>query len=116
WRAHEMIGQSIRRIIPDSRQVEEDVILASIRAGVRVPSFETVRLRRDGREVHVAVTVSPVYDAKGQVIGASKIARDITEARQVRAALDESELHFRLMADNISQLAWIADADGLLTW
>ena len=116
WRAHEMIGQSIRRIIPDSRQVEEDVILASIRAGERVPSFETVRLRRDGREVHVAVTVSPVYDAKGQVIGASKIARDITEARQVRAALDESELHFRLMADNISQLAWIADADGLLTW
>jgi len=52
WRAHEMIGQSIRRIIPDSRQVEEDVILASIRAGERVPSFETVRLRHTGAKKH----------------------------------------------------------------
>lgn len=116
WRAHEMVGASIRRLIPDDRQAEEDVILASIRAGERVPSFETVRLRKDGREVHVAVTVSPVYDAAGQVIGASKIARDITEARLVQAALDESEMRFRLMADNISQLAWIAGPDGGLTW
>jgi PAS domain S-box-containing protein len=116
WRAHEMVGQSIRKIIPDSRQAEEDVILASIRAGERVPSFETVRLHKDGREVHVAVTVSPVCDSSGQVIAASKIARDITEARLVQAALDESEMRFRLMADNISQLAWIADPDGALTW
>ena len=116
WRAHEMVGRSIRRIIPDSRQAEEDVILASIRAGERVPSFETIRMHKDGREVHVAVTVSPVCDASGKVIGASKIARDITEARLVQAALDESELRFRLMADNISQLAWIAGPDGGLTW
>ena len=116
WRAHEMVGSSIRRLIPEDRQAEEDVILASIRAGERVPSFDTVRLRKDGREVHVAVTVSPVYDAAGNVIGASKIARDITEARLVQAALDESEMRFRLMADNISQLAWIAGADGGLTW
>ncbi|MDE2621342.1 MAG: PAS domain S-box protein [Sphingomonadales bacterium] len=116
WRAHEMVGQSIRRIIPDARQAEEDVILASIRAGQRVPSFETVRLHKDGREVHVAVTVSPVCDSAGQVIGASKIARDITEARLVQSALEESELRFRLMADNISQLAWIAGPDGGLTW
>lgn len=116
WRAHEMVGGTIRRIIPDDRQAEEDVILASIRAGERVPSFETVRLHKDGREVHVAVTVSPVYDGLGKVIGASKIARDITEPRLVQAALDESEMRFRLMADNISQLAWIAEPDGAITW
>lgn len=116
WRAHEIVGASIRRLIPEERQAEEDVILASIRAGERVPSFETVRLRKDGREVHVAVTVSPVYNAAGQVIGASKIARDISDARLVQAALDESEMRFRLMADNISQLAWIAAPDGAITW
>jgi PAS domain S-box-containing protein len=116
WRAHEIIGRSIRALIPESRQAEEDVILASIRAGERVPTFETVRLRKDGREVQVAVTVSPVCDAGGRVIGASKIARDITDARLVQAALDESETRFRLMADNISQLAWIAGPDGALTW
>jgi len=116
WRSHEIIGRSIRAIIPESRQEEEDVILASIRAGERVPSFETVRQHKDGREVHVAVTVSPVYDPSGRVVGASKIARDITGDRQVRAALDESEMRFRLMADNISQLAWIAAADGAINW
>lgn len=116
YRADEMIGQSIRRLIPDDRQAEEDRILASIRAGERVATFETIRLRADGAEVHLAVTVSPVHDRHGRVIGASKIARDITQARQVERALHESESRFRLMADNISQLAWIADRGGAITW
>jgi PAS domain S-box-containing protein len=80
--ADEMIGQSIRRIIPDDRQSEEDTVLASIRAGRRVDHFETIRRARDGRLIPVSLTVSPVLDASGRVVGASKIARDISERKR----------------------------------
>ena len=79
--AAEMIGCSIRRIIPDDRQSEEDAVLESIRAGRRVDHFETVRKRRDGGLIPISLTVSPVLDASGEVIGASKIARDISERK-----------------------------------
>jgi PAS domain S-box-containing protein len=78
----EMIGTSIRRIIPGDRQSEEDAVLASIRAGRRIEHFETVRLAKDGRLVPVSLTVSPLLDGEGRVIGASKIARDISERKQ----------------------------------
>lgn len=116
YTAEEMVGTSIRRLIPEGRQAEEDRILASISAGERVPTFETIRQRKDGSPVYVAVTVSPVLDSDGRIVAASKIARDITEHRAVQKALAESEFRFRLMADNISQLAWIAAPDGALTW
>jgi len=80
--AAEMIGSSIRRIIPDDRQSEEDAVLESIRAGRRVDHFETVRKTREGRLIPISLTVSPVLDAKGRVIGASKIARDISERKR----------------------------------
>jgi PAS domain S-box-containing protein len=116
WSADEMIGRSVRVLIPADRQQEEDRIIASVRAGKRVPSFDTVRLHKDGHLVQVAVTVSPVRDASGQIVAASKIARDIGEARRVQAQLEDSEQRFRLLADNISQLAWIADPSGWLFW
>ena len=116
WTADEMRGRSIRTLIPADRQQEEDRIIASISAGERVPSFETVRLHKEGRMLQVAVTVSPVRDASGRIVAASKIARDIGEAKQVRAQLEESELRFRMLADNISQLAWIGDRSGWLFW
>ncbi|MBC2665551.1 PAS domain S-box protein [Novosphingobium flavum] len=116
YTAEEMIGQSIRCLIPCDRQAEEDRILAAISAGERIPTFDTVRRHKDGSDVHVAVTVSPVYDQAGHVVAASKIARDITESRRVKQALADSENRFRLMADNITQLAWIAGPDGALTW
>jgi len=81
YTADEMIGASIRRIIPDERQVEEDTVLASIRAGRRVDHFETVRQARDGRPVPISLSVSPILDADGTVIGASKIARDISDRK-----------------------------------
>ncbi len=80
--AAEMIGRSIRQIIPDDRQSEEDAVLASIRAGRRVDHFETVRKTRDGRLIPISLTVSPVLAENGTVIGASKIARDISERKQ----------------------------------
>jgi PAS domain S-box-containing protein len=81
YTAQEMIGSSIRRIIPDDRQTEEDSVLASIRAGKRVDHFETVRRARDGRLVPISLSVSPIRDASGTVIGASKIARDISDRK-----------------------------------
>lgn len=116
YKAEEMIGQSIRRLIPADRQDEENRILASISAGERVGTFETVRRRKDGSDVYVAVTVSPVHDSSGKVVAASKIARDVTETKLIKQALEDSENRFRLMADNISQLAWIAAPDGSRTW
>jgi PAS domain S-box-containing protein len=81
YSANEMIGQSIRRLIPTNRQAEEDMILGRVIRGERVKSYETVRNTRDGRIIDVSITVSPVRDATGQIIGASKIARDVTEQK-----------------------------------
>ena len=116
WTAEEMIGQSIRRLIPADRQAEEDSILRRVRAGELVPKFNTVRTRKDGGSVLLAITVSPIKAADGTIIGASKIAHDITEQTMIQQNLEDSELRFRGLADNIPQLAWIAMADGNPVW
>jgi PAS domain S-box-containing protein len=86
YSAGELIGKSVRLLIPPELQVQEDEILARIRRGERVDHFETVRLAKDGRRLHISLTISPVRDPSGQVIGASKIARDITERKRAIAA------------------------------
>jgi len=78
----EAIGRHITLIIPPDRLDEETRVLASIRAGRRVEHFETIRVTKDGRQVAVSLTVSPVKDSSGRVIGASKIARDVSERRR----------------------------------
>ncbi|MGJ5202575.1 sensor histidine kinase [Bradyrhizobium sp. HKCCYLR20261] len=83
----EMINRSIRTIIPGERQAEEDRILATVVSGEMIDNFETVRLRKDGALIDVSVTVSPVRDPAGRIIGASKIVRDITDKRQTREQL-----------------------------
>ncbi|HEU0149805.1 MAG TPA: PAS domain S-box protein [Bradyrhizobium sp.] len=83
----DMLGRSIRTIIPADRQQEEDRILATVLAGEIVDNFETVRIRKGGTLTDVAVTVSPVRDAAGRIVGASKIVRDITDKRQTREQL-----------------------------
>ncbi|WP_407156888.1 PAS domain S-box protein [Bradyrhizobium sp. STM 3557] len=83
----DMLNQSIRKIIPPDRQAEEDRILATVLAGDIIDNFETVRVRKDGALIDVAVTVSPVRDATGRIVGASKIVRDITDKRQTREQL-----------------------------
>ncbi|CCD90068.1 putative two-component sensor histidine kinase with PAS/PAC domains [Bradyrhizobium sp. ORS 285] len=83
----EMINRSIRTIIPGERQAEEDRILATVVSGQIIDNFETVRLRKDGALIDVSVTVSPVRDSTGRIIGASKIVRDITDKRQTREQL-----------------------------
>ena len=86
YSAPEMIGQSIRILIPADRQGEEDMILSRIAAGERVDNYETARLSKDGRSIDVSVTISPIRDQSGTVIGASKIIRDITEKKRAERA------------------------------
>lgn len=95
----EAVGQSIRMIIPADRQDEEDEVLARIRSGATVAHFETVRQRKDGPLLNISLTVSPVYDDEGHVIGASKIARDITEQVRLQAEADEQLSITRKLAD-----------------
>ncbi len=82
YSAEQAVGRHISFIIPPDRIDEEERILAQLRAGERLCHFDTVRLRSDGQPVHVSLTISPIYDAAGRVIGASKITRDITDRKQ----------------------------------
>lgn len=88
YEPEEMIGQPILRLLPPDRQHEEQHILARLQRGERVEHFETRRVRKDGRLIDVSLTISPIRDASGVVIGASKIARDITELKATRERLE----------------------------
>ena len=81
----EAIGKSIRMLIPAGRQMEEDEVLARIRSGARIDHFETIRQRKDGSLFPISLTVSPILDDNGRVIGASKIARDISDQKRLES-------------------------------
>jgi len=91
YSAEEMIGTSVMRLIPPERQREEEQILAHLKRGERFEHFETVRTTKEGGRLHVSLSISPIKDANGRVIGASKIARDITERKRSEEALRESQ-------------------------
>lgn len=97
YEAAEVLGKSILIIIPPDRHDEEHRILESIRRGERIAHYETARRRKDGSLVEISLTISPVKDAAGRILGASKIARDITERRraQARQELLAREIHHR---------------------
>jgi len=97
--AEEAIGQPITMIIPLDRRDEETTILARLGRGERIEHFDTVRLRKDGTKVEISLTISPLIDAAGKIIGASKIARDISARKRVERELHESEKRFRMLAD-----------------
>lgn len=90
YRASEAIGRSILFIIPDDLRSEEVEIMAHIRRGERVEHFETVRVTKDGRRIPLSLTISPIRDGRGRIIGASKIARDISQQKAAEEALRES--------------------------
>ena len=107
YTADEMIGQPIYRLIPEEHRAEEDQILARLRAGELIEHFETVRMRKDGSLVDVSLTISPVRNAAGRIIGASKIARDIGErkaAEAVRETLLAREQELRHAAEEANRL------------
>jgi len=96
----ETIGRSITLLIPPELQPEEATILARLRAGDRIEHFETVRVSKSGKRLNVSLTISPVRDLKGRIIGASKIARDITERRRIEDALRESQAQLTLALES----------------
>ena len=91
YSAREIIGQSVRRLIPAELQYEEAGILSNIRAGKRINHYETVRLRQNGERFDASITISPLIDSQGNIIGASKIAREITERKRLEKQLIQSE-------------------------
>ena len=110
YTAEEAIGRSITLIIPSERLDEERAILARLVRGERVEPFETVRVARDGRQVDISLTVSPLRDPQGHIIGASKIARDIGERKRAEAALRASEARHRFLADLAAATQPLIDA------
>jgi PAS domain S-box-containing protein len=107
YTAAEIVGKPVRIIIPADRQTEEDDILARLRKGERIEHYQTVRQAKDGRQLDVSITVSPVRDASGRVVGASKIARDITGQKRAiaeRERLLEAERVARAEAERASRV------------
>jgi PAS domain S-box-containing protein len=111
YTAAEMIGRSITILIPSDRSDEEPAILERIRRGERVTHYETIRRRKNGALVEISLTVSPVRDNAGRIVGASKIARDITERRRAER---ERELRFGELRHRVKNL--LAMVQALARW
>jgi PAS domain S-box-containing protein len=92
YREREIVGRSLRLIIPPERQAEEDDVLARIRRGDTLAHYETVRRRQDGSDLDVSITVSPIRNARGEIIGASTIVREISARKASERALHDATL------------------------
>ena len=109
----EMVGQSIRKIIPENRWHEEDDVLRRVRGGERVEHFETMRQRKDGTLVPISLTVSPIRDGNGQIVGASKIARDVSTV----AILERERNRLGAIVDSSDDAIVSKDLNGIIqTW
>src|SRR5208282_5664505 len=84
YTSEEAVGRSVTMLIPTDRLDEEPMILGRIRRGERIEHYETIRQRKDGSFIDISLTVSPIKNEKGEIVGASKIARDITELKRAR--------------------------------
>jgi PAS domain S-box-containing protein len=115
YKAEEVVGRHVSLLIPPERQVKIGSVLEKIRLGEGIEQFETNRVRKDGQLVPISLTLSPIRDSAGTVIGISAIARDITKQKQAEAKLVESEERFRSMADSAPIALWVTDPDGLVT-
>ena len=112
YTAKDVVGRPVTILIPSDRQDEEPGILERIRRGESIDHYETVRRRKDGTLVDVSVSVSPLRDASGRVVVASKIARDITDRRKAEASLRQSDERFRLLASHAPVGIFLSDPSG----
>ncbi len=111
YQAEEIVGRSVETIVPLDRLDEVHDIHARIREGKRVPPFETERVRADGMRVTVSLTVSPIFDALDRVIGASAIARDVSETKRLVMALEERTCDLERSNRDLEQFAYVASHD-----
>src|SRR5205814_3019496 len=112
----EAVGQPIVMLIPADRPDEEPGILARLRRGERIHHYETVRRRKDGSLVDISLTVSPMRDGTGKIIGASKIARNITERKEAQRKLLESERRLQELLAAVPAAIYTTDANGKITY
>ena len=109
YTAEEAIGRSVLMLMPPEREAEEVRIVAELSRGLRVEPFDTVRRRKDGRLIDVSITVSPIRDEHGNIVGAAKVARDVTLQRSAQAALQESEARLRFTLEAAEIGDWSLD-------
>lgn len=112
YSAAQAVGRHVSFVIPPERADEEELILARIRAGKSVEHFDTVRVRHDGQPVHVSLTISPIKDEAGRIVGASKIIRDITERHEAERQLAESEARKTAILDTALDCIITCDHEG----
>lgn len=116
YRGEEVIGRSISLLCPPNRMDEVPAMLGRIARGEHVRNVETVQRRKKGDRIDVSLTISPVKDSGGCVMGASAIARDVTEKKRIEAALRDNEARFRMMADTAPVMVWMAGPDAHITF
>jgi PAS domain S-box-containing protein len=116
YRQDELVGRSVRILIPAAHQHEEDLILARLRKGERIEHFETKRVRKDGQILDISLTISPVKDSAGKIIGVSKIARDITAQKRAAIELAAQQAWFRITLSSIGDAVVAADPQGRVTF
>ncbi len=104
YAAEEAVGQHITLIVPPDRRDEEANILERLRRGERIEHFETFRARKDGTTINVSLTISPVKDSTGRVVGASNVARDISERKRAEQTLQRSEARLAIEANALAKL------------
>jgi PAS domain S-box-containing protein len=109
YTAEEAVGQNITLIIPLDHRDEERTIVERLARGERVDYFETVRMRKDGSLLDVALTISPMKDSAGRIVGASKLARDITERKRAEEALRQAQADLA----HISRVTTMGEFDGI---
>ena len=116
YRQAELIGKPVTLLIPQELQYQEPEILARMRKGERIEHFDTVRLTKDGRRIDVSLTISPVHAPNGEIVGVSKIARDVTEIRRAERALAAQQQWFRVTLGSIGDAVIATDPEGRITF
>lgn len=112
----EALGKPIPFLIPGERQIEDVYLLTQISSGISVKHYETVRKRKDGTLINVSVSLAPIVDTAGNIIGVSSISRDITEHTSMVMAVRENEERFHTLANSAPVLIWLAGLDKLCYW